>query len=106
MLLDRADDLSAASAAFRAICAVDPGSSGGWNYGAQLAKSNTALMPTVVIEATADGLDVPNPWSAPSAALIKAADLDNPVDPATGEVAVPGQPHSGAQKAGSGLCLA
>ena len=32
----------------------------------------------------ADGLDVPNPWSAPSAALIKAADLGDPVDPTTG----------------------
>jgi hypothetical protein len=37
-------------------------------------------MPILSMEATADGLDVPNPWSAPSAALIKAADLDNPVD--------------------------
>jgi Amidohydrolase family len=36
------------------------------------------------MEATADGLDVPNPWSAPSAALINSADLDNPVDPSAG----------------------
>jgi imidazolonepropionase-like amidohydrolase len=41
-------------------------------------------MPTLSMEATADGLDVPNPWSTPSAALIKAADLDNPVDPSAG----------------------
>jgi len=85
VLLDRADDLNAGSAAFHAICAVDPGSTEVANYGAQLAKSNTALMPTLAMEATADGLDVPNPWSAPSAALIKPADLDNPVDPSTGE---------------------
>ena len=85
VLLDRADDLNAGSAAFHAICVVDPGSTEVANYGAQLAKSNTALMPTLAMEATADGLDVPNPWSAPSAALIKPADLDNPVDPSTGE---------------------
>ena len=39
------------------------------------------------MEATADALDVPNPWSAPSAALVKAADLDDPVNPSTGESA-------------------
>jgi hypothetical protein len=85
LLLDRADDLNAGSAAYHAICVVDPGSTEVANYGAQLAKSSTALMPTLAMEATADGLDVPNPWSTPSAALIKAADLDNPVDPSTGE---------------------
>jgi hypothetical protein len=82
--LDRADNLSAGSAAYQAVCAVDPASSEVAAYGAQLAKSNTALMPTLSMEATADGLDVPNPWSAPSAALINAVDLDNPVDPSTG----------------------
>jgi Amidohydrolase family len=87
VLLDRADNLSAGSAASHAICAIDPSSSEVANFGAQLAKSNTALMPTLSMEATADALDVPNPWSAPSAALIKAADLDDPVDPSTGESA-------------------
>ena len=87
VLLDRADNLSAGSAASRAICAIDPASSGVADFGVQLAKSNTALMPTLSMEATADALDIPNPWSAPSAALIKAADLDDPVNPATGESA-------------------
>jgi imidazolonepropionase-like amidohydrolase len=41
-------------------------------------------MPTLVLQATADSLDVPNPWNAPSSALIKASDLDTPVDKATG----------------------
>jgi hypothetical protein len=82
--LDRADSLNAGSAAYHAVCSVDPASSPVADYGAQLAKSNTALMPTLSMEATADGLDVPNPWSAPSAALIKPADLDNPVDPSAG----------------------
>jgi hypothetical protein len=82
--LDRADNLNAGSAAYHAVCTVDPASSEVAAYGAQLAKSNTALMPTLSMEATADGLDVPNPWSTPSAALIKAADLDNPVDPSAG----------------------
>jgi hypothetical protein len=87
VLVDRADNLNAGSAASRAICTVDPASSEVADFGAQLAKSNTALMPTLSMEATADALDVPNPWSAPSAALIKAADLDDPVDPSTGESA-------------------
>jgi hypothetical protein len=87
VLLDRADNLSASSAASRAICTVDPASREVADFGAQLAKSNIALMPTLSMEATADALDVPNPWSVPSAALINAADLDDPVDPATGESA-------------------
>jgi hypothetical protein len=87
VLVDRADNLNAGSAASRAICMVDPASSEVADFGAQLAKSNTALMPTLSMEATADALDVPNPWSAPSAALIKAADLDDPVNPSTGESA-------------------
>jgi hypothetical protein len=87
VLVDRADNLNAGSAASRAICMVDPASSEVADFGAQLAKSNTALMPTLSMEATADALDVPNPWSAPSAALIMAADLDDPVDPSTGESA-------------------
>jgi hypothetical protein len=87
VLLDRADNLGAGSAASRAICTVDPATSEVADFGAQLAKSNTALMPTLSMEATADALDVPNPWSARSAALIKAADLDDPVDRSTGESA-------------------
>jgi Amidohydrolase family len=87
VLVDRADNLNAGSAASRAICMVDPASSEVADFGAQLAKSNTALMPTLSMEATADALDVPNPWSAPSAALIKPADLDDPVNPSTGESA-------------------
>jgi len=87
VLVDRADNLNAGSAASRAICMVDPASSEVADFGAQLAKSNTALMPTLSMEATADALDVPNPWSAPSAMLIKAADLDDPVNPSTGDSA-------------------
>ncbi|HSY91800.1 MAG TPA: amidohydrolase family protein [Candidatus Binatus sp.] len=87
VLLERADNLTASSAPSRAICMIDPASSGVADLGAQLAKSNTALMPTLSMEATADALDVPNPWSARSAALIKAADLDDPVNPSTGESA-------------------
>lgn len=85
VLLDRADNLSTGSAASRAICTIDPAYTEVANYGAQLAKSSSALLPTLSMEATADGLDVPNPWSAASASLISAADLDNPVNPVTGE---------------------
>src|SRR5579863_419020 len=82
--LARADDLRASRAAYRALCATDPASSQVANYGQQIAESQTALMPMLAMEATADSLDVPNPWAAPSAALINAADLDTPVDRATG----------------------
>jgi len=82
--LARADDLRAGAAANWAICAIDPQSSDVAAYGDQLARSNTTLMPTLAIEATADELDVPNPWSARVAALISPADIDNPVDQATG----------------------
>jgi imidazolonepropionase-like amidohydrolase len=82
--LARADNLRAGSAANHAVCAADPMAAEVAAYADQLAKSNTALMPTLAMEATAGGLDVPNPWSARSAAIIKASDLDNPVDPSTG----------------------
>jgi hypothetical protein len=82
--LERADNLAAGRTAYQAICATEPTSAVVTNYGDQLAKSHTALMPTLALEATADSLDVPNPWSAPSASVINAADLDVPVDRATG----------------------
>ncbi len=82
--LARADDLSAGRDAYRAVCAADPLSSEMTAYASQLSKSHTTLMPPLAIEATADALDVPNPWSAPSAKIINAADLDSPVDQATG----------------------
>jgi hypothetical protein len=82
--LARADNLSDVAAVNRAVFAIDPASTAVIDYGTQMSKAHTALMPTLVLEATANALDVPNPWSAPSAALIKAADLDTPVDPVTG----------------------
>ena len=80
----RGDNLAGAADAYHAICAMDPASVNVKNYGEQLAHSQTALMPTLALEATADSLDVPNPWSAPSVVIIKAADLDVPVDQKTG----------------------
>jgi hypothetical protein len=77
-------DSQQAGAAYHFVCRLDPASSQVADYGDQIAKSNTALMPTLVLQATADSLDVPNPWSSPSSALIKAADLDMPVDKTTG----------------------
>lgn len=82
--LARADNLAGAADAYHAICALDPASSEVKNYGEQLAHAQTALMPTLALEATADSLDVANPWSARSASIIKAADLDVPVDQVTG----------------------
>jgi hypothetical protein len=82
--LARADSLPAGAAAVRALCTIDPASSGVKDYGDQLAHAHTALMPTLSMEATADLLDIPSPWTAKSSVLIKATDLDIPVDPATG----------------------
>jgi hypothetical protein len=83
--LARADNSQAAPAVVRALCTIDPASSVVKDYGDQLAHAHTALMPTLSLEATADLLDIPSPWKAKSSALIKATDLDAPVDPATGE---------------------
>jgi len=77
-------DSQQAGAAYHFVCRLDPASAQVSDYGEQIAKSDTALMPTLVLQATADSLDVPNPWNAPSSALIKASDLDTPVDKATG----------------------
>ncbi len=82
--LARADNLAGAADAYHAICALDPASVEVKSYGEQLAHSQTALMPTLALEATADSLNVQNPWSAPSAVNIKAADVDVPVDRQTG----------------------
>lgn len=83
--LTRSDELAKGRDAYRALCATDPKADVVTQYGRQLASSNTALMPTLALEATADSLDVPNPWSAPIAGLVSPADLDVPVDRATGE---------------------
>lgn len=79
-----ADNQKAGGPAFRAVCNVELNADQVTNFGDQLAKSHTFMMPALVLEATADSLDIPNPWSAPSAAIINAADLDTPVDKATG----------------------
>ena len=82
--LARADNLAANREAVRAVCAVDPTSDEATAYGGQLANSHTTLMPTLAMEATADLLDVPNPWEARSSILIDPADIDTPTDKATG----------------------
>jgi hypothetical protein len=82
--LARADSLPAGAAAVRALCTINPASSGVQDYGDQLAHAQTALMPTLSMEATADLLDIPSPWTAKSSVLIKATDLDIPVDLLTG----------------------
>jgi amidohydrolase family protein len=70
--------------AYHDVCTADPSAPALTDYGTMLSKSRTALLPLLSIEATADGLDVPNPWSAKSSVLIRPGDLDNPVDPVTG----------------------
>jgi hypothetical protein len=88
--LDYSDDPQSgdgARLAYHDVCVADPQSGAVSEYGARLAQSNTALLPLLSIEATADSLDVPNPWSARSAALISPDDLDSPVDKASGESA-------------------
>jgi hypothetical protein len=70
--------------AYKALCALATSSAAITELGTQLSKSDTVLMPTLAIEATADLLDVPNPWNAQSAILISLSDLDMPIDPKTG----------------------
>ncbi|MBW8744122.1 MAG: hypothetical protein JF628_07215 [Sphingomonas sp.] len=51
-------------------------------FGASL--GHTALMPVLVMEATADDVGAANPWSLPAARFMRPSDLDDPVDPVTG----------------------
>ncbi len=83
--LKRADEPAAGVEAYHALCAISPDAQIVQEFGEQLSNSHTALMPTLALEATADSLDIPNPWSSRSAKLIKPTDLDIPVDPDTGE---------------------
>ncbi|MGC2656373.1 MAG: amidohydrolase family protein [Bryobacteraceae bacterium] len=71
--------------AYRDVCESDVNSGEVVAYGKQLAKSHTVLMPILSIEATADDVNVPNPWSLESAQFVRPEDLDDPVDPVTGE---------------------
>jgi len=70
--------------AFRDVCETNPAGAEVAAYGGQLAQGTTALMPMLSIEATADDLDTPNPWSSPSAVFVQPTELDDPVDPRTG----------------------
>lgn len=70
--------------AFHDVCSTDGGSPRVAAFARLLARSHTALMPVLDMEATADDLRIPNPWSEPAAAFVTAQDLDTPVDPKTG----------------------
>ena len=70
------------SAAARAVCS--PETPDPTAFGSQLQNSYTALMPTLSMEATADDVGGPNPWSMRAAAFVVPSDLDDPVDPNTG----------------------
>ena len=70
--------------AYKALCTLSTSSAVIKNIGTQLIKSETVLMPTLAIEATADLLKIPNPWKAQSAVLVSPSDLDIPIDPKTG----------------------
>jgi hypothetical protein len=73
---------SGGSAAARAVCSSempDPTA-----FGNQLQASHTALMPSLSMEATADDVGGPNPWTLRAAAFVDPGDLDDPVDPKTG----------------------
>ncbi|MEO5866912.1 MAG: amidohydrolase family protein [Sphingomonas sp.] len=70
--------------AMRAICGKEDIAASITAFGARLAASTTALMPVLVMEATADDIGGPNPWTLPGARYVTKADLDDPVDPVTG----------------------
>jgi Amidohydrolase family len=73
---------SGGSAAARAVCS--PETPDPTAFGNHLQASHTALMPTLSMEATADDVGGPNPWTLRSAAFVSAGDLDDPVDPTSG----------------------
>ncbi len=70
--------------AVRAVCHREALGDAISAFGAQLAASNTALMPVLSMEATADDVGSPNPWTLRSAAFVSPGDLDDPVDPGSG----------------------
>lgn len=80
--MERADGNGAN--AYKALCALDVSSKAVDQLGGEVARSRAAFMPTLAIEATADLLDILNPWKAPTSALVSPSDLDVPVDPKTG----------------------
>lgn len=69
---------------YRGVCDSGPESAQVAGFGKQLADAHTALMPMLSIEANADDLDIPNPWTLRSALFVKPSELDDPVDPTTG----------------------
>jgi hypothetical protein len=71
-------------AASRAVCGAENIDAALAAFGAQLGASHAALMPALSMEATADDVGGPNPWTLRSSAFVRAADLDDPVDPKTG----------------------
>lgn len=71
--------------AYRDVCAAELTSDRVVAYGKQIGDAHVALMPTLSIEATADDVGVPNPWSLPAAVFVQPNDLDDPVDRTNGE---------------------
>ena len=70
--------------AARAVCQADVLGTRIDDFAVQLAGARTALMPILSMEATADDVGGPNPWSLRSSIFVTPADLDSPVDPKTG----------------------
>jgi hypothetical protein len=70
--------------AVRAVCQSAALADGIAAFGGQLASSQTVLMPVLSMEATADDVGGPNPWTLRSAMFVRPGDLDDPVDPETG----------------------
>lgn len=73
-----------AGPAYRAICDTDVHGAAVARLAGWLNASHIALMPMQSVEASADDLGIDNPWHAASASLIALADIDDPVDPASG----------------------
>jgi hypothetical protein len=73
----------AAGPAYRAVCGIDISGEAVKDFAQVLIETNTALMPILTIEATADDLGTPNPWHSRSSSFVRVTDLDDPVDPVT-----------------------
>jgi hypothetical protein len=75
---------SGGRASARAVCGAGNIDGALAAFGAQLQSSHTALMPILSMEATADDVGGPNPWTMRAAAFVVPSELDDPVDPQTG----------------------
>lgn len=91
--------------AIAAECTVDPASPAVASLGAQLAASQTTLMPTLAIAVTLYGLSgLPNPWGRPASKLVDPQLLHLPVNRLT-NISPRNETKTAAERSASEICL-